>query len=118
MLLSALAWVGSRGDTRSAEQAFRAGLDRLAQRERGLRLSLRGPGECGLGAVGRALDLLDGAGPLLKKAILEACGAVVLADGQLLGQEAELIRAIADSLGAPLPVRAPTSALVGRTAQV
>lgn len=105
ILLSALAWVGARGDARRAQQAFDAGLQRLEHADPGLRLALSPQSECGLGALGSALDQLEHAGPLLKKALIEGCGAAVLADGVVLDQEAELIRAIADSLGSPLPLR-------------
>jgi Zn-dependent protease with chaperone function len=109
VLLSALAWVGARGDAARASHAFEAGVRALERTEPATRVALASQAECGLRALGSALDQLDHAGPLLKKALLEACGAVVLADGVVLDQEAELIRAIADSLGAPLPLRVATT---------
>ncbi|NLE88953.1 MAG: M48 family metallopeptidase [Myxococcales bacterium] len=105
ILLSALARVGSRGDAAALTVAFGAGAAALQAQEPGLRLTLRSEAHCGLGAVGAALDRLEEAGPLLKRALIDACSRVVLADGQVLSQEAELIRAIADALGTPLPLR-------------
>ena len=41
--------------------------------------------------------------PQLKKQLLEACARTVAADGLVQEEEAELVRAIADTLGCPLP---------------
>ncbi len=41
--------------------------------------------------------------PFLKKLVINACAATVSADGHLQRQEAELLRAISDGLGCPIP---------------
>ncbi|HEY8965319.1 MAG TPA: TerB family tellurite resistance protein, partial [Candidatus Methylacidiphilales bacterium] len=56
-----------------------------------------------LARIDAALDRLDQASPPLKRRILDACAAVVAADGQVLEWEAELLRAIADALDCPVP---------------
>jgi hypothetical protein len=50
-----------------------------------------------------ALAAIDGASPALKAAILEACAASVLSDGAVQPAEGEIIRAIAASVGVPVP---------------
>ena len=52
-----------------------------------------------------ALDRLDGAIPPLKARLVEACAAAVLSDGRVLPAEGELLRAVAASLGVPVPRR-------------
>lgn len=54
-------------------------------------------------ALDQALDQLEKATPLVKKQILFACGQTVMADGELKNEEAELLRAIADTIGCPIP---------------
>jgi Zn-dependent protease with chaperone function len=71
------------------------------------------PRDLDLGALDRALNELDAATPLLKKQVLAGCAACVGADGRITLEEAELLRAIADSLGCPLP---PLQALPGAQA--
>ena len=50
-----------------------------------------------------ALVRLDQASPLLKKQILNAAAQTVAADGAIKEEEAELLRAIADTLDCPIP---------------
>jgi hypothetical protein len=56
-----------------------------------------------LASLDRALNELDAAAPQLKRRILAACAACIGADGQVTLEEGELLRAIADSLGCPIP---------------
>ncbi|MDX8396414.1 MAG: peptidase M48, partial [Mariprofundaceae bacterium] len=51
----------------------------------------------------KALNKLDESCLNIKQAILKACVAVVLDDGQIHVKEAQALRAIADSLGCPAP---------------
>ena len=48
-------------------------------------------------------DRLVSAAPLIKGNLLAACVAIVSADGVIIEEEAELLRAIADSLDCPIP---------------
>jgi hypothetical protein len=50
-----------------------------------------------------ALDRLEEVVPPLKARILEACAAAVQVDGHVVSGEADLVRAVAASLGVPLP---------------
>jgi tellurite resistance protein len=59
--------------------------------------------ECGLEQVSAALDRLALAVPQIKKNILEASVRVVGADGVIEEREAELLRAIAETLDCPVP---------------
>ena len=56
-----------------------------------------------LDALDQALTTLAACGPKQKTKLIEAAAATVSADGYLQIQEAELLRAIADSLGCPIP---------------
>ncbi len=59
--------------------------------------------ECGLNQLNGALEKLGGVAPNLKRHLIEAAAATVSADGYLQIQEAELLRAISDSLDCPMP---------------
>ena len=50
-----------------------------------------------------ALDRLAVAAPIIKKNLLTACVQVVGADGVIQEAEAELLRAVADTLDCPMP---------------
>jgi hypothetical protein len=63
-----------------------------------------------LQALDRALNELDAASPALKWQILNACAASVGADGRVTLEEGELLSAIADALGWPVP---PLQSLAG-----
>jgi hypothetical protein len=53
--------------------------------------------------VDAALDRLAQAVPSVKKNVLLACAQTVAADGKVLEREAELLRAIAETLDCPIP---------------
>lgn len=98
LLLSALARAGDA----ESERAFECGAAQL----RGfgpLSLALLPAAVCDLPAIDRALRRLDELTPKMKKPLLGACAAVVAADRQVAMEEAELLRAIADTLGCPVP---------------
>jgi hypothetical protein len=100
LLLGLLAQAGQDTPEEIAA-AFRAGW---------LQLGVGGPvGEesalqsADLGQLDAALSRLDQASPLLKRKILNAAAQTVAADGAIKEDEAELLRAIADTLDCPLP---------------
>jgi len=98
VVLSTLAWAGAR-TREDAESAFADGV-----RELGLRtLSLVEPERSGLDDLDGALSILDGLAPLRKGELLHACAVAVVADREIVDREADLVRAIADSLGCPMP---------------
>ena len=56
------------------------------------------------------MNELDAAAPPLKRQILNACAACIGADGRVTLEEGELLRAVADALGCPVP---PLQSLAG-----
>ena len=101
VILSALANVGS-ADGGEIRKAFASGAPFLRAPENSGLLLLPAT-ECGVEQVSAALDRLTLAVPIIKKNLLEACTRVAGADGVLLEAEAELLRAIADTLDCPMP---------------
>ncbi len=100
-LLSALAYVGQEGPDQ-VRDAFQQGAQLLgyhAQTE----LKLLPRDRCQLAQVDAALNHLAQAAPQVKKNLLDACAETVAADGVIQELEAEMLRAIADSLDCPLP---------------
>jgi uncharacterized tellurite resistance protein B-like protein len=59
--------------------------------------------ECELEQMDAALNRLCQAVPQIKKNVLNACAQTVAADGVIQEMEAELLRAIADTLDCPMP---------------
>ncbi len=62
---------------------------------------------CGLDALDAALDRLVLAAPRLKRQVLNACATCISADRQVTVEEAELLRAISDTLDCPMPPLLP-----------
>ncbi len=101
-VLSALAY-GSNHDDAHAQKAFDAGAPHLQLA--GLALLPRV--KCALSVVDHALDVLAEASPREKRKILQACAGCILADEEVSVEEGELLRAVADSLGCPMPPLLP-----------
>ncbi len=53
--------------------------------------------------LGSVLDCFDRAAPLVKRELLICCGKAAACDGKLSSEEAEMLRAIADAIGCPIP---------------
>lgn len=104
VVLSALANVSS-SDSGEIEKAFQAGAPLLRAQADGLQLLPRE--KIGLAQLDTALDRLALAAPQIKKNLLEACVQIAGADGVLQEREAELLRAIADTLDCPVPPFVP-----------
>ncbi len=100
VLLSALAHIGHL-NVEEARSAFELGWRQLQAQVTGL--GLLPPEECNLEKVDGALSRLAQAVPQIKKRVLEACAYTVSADGVIKEHEAELLRAIADTLDCPVP---------------
>lgn len=100
VLLSTLARLGSKTEQEAA-RAFRHGAQVLQLK--GPESALMPASACTLYAVDEALRRYDGAAPALKKELMLACAATVMADDQVTDREAELIRAIGDGLDCPVP---------------
>ncbi|MEO8049798.1 MAG: hypothetical protein ABI833_05230 [Acidobacteriota bacterium] len=100
VVLSALANASS-SNASEIEKAFQAGAPYLGAKVDGLQLLL--PEESGLEQLDTALDRLVLAVPQIKKNLIKACVYSVGADGLIQEREAELLRAIADTLDCPIP---------------
>ena len=108
VLLSAMAYAGHE-DPVQVEAAFARGaelLSRIAKTE----IPFLPKADCDLPRLDIALERLVLAVPQIKKNVLNACAETVAADGQLRISEAELLRAIADSLDCPIPPFLPAAA--------
>jgi len=99
LILAALAYIGHT-DQNEVARAFQSGAPHLRA---GIPLTLRPRAACGLAQISEALDRLGLAVPQIKKNLLAACVHVVGADGVLHEAEAELLRAIAETLDCPMP---------------
>jgi Zn-dependent protease with chaperone function len=100
-LLSTVAWAGSDDDVDAARAAFDAGVRRLPTEAGPLRL--REPSAVGLPLVDQALTALEHAAPAIQRRFLEACAATAAHDRHMHRREAELLRAISEALGCPMP---------------
>ena len=104
LVTSVLAWSGA-SDADGALRAWRAA--------RGAEPSL--PAEpvpakrCTLDALDGSLRAFAGSGPAMKRRLVDACVACVAADGQTTVEEAELLRAVCASIGAPMPPVLPVA---------
>ena len=101
VLLSALAYLG-QDDPDKIQFAFRQGAQPLSYAAQ-LELQLLPEDQCDLAQVDAALNRLSQAVPQIKKNVLNACAQTVAADGVIQELEAELLRAIADTLDCPIP---------------
>ena len=100
VLIATLARVGSRTEE-EAERAFRHGAQALQLKESAG--AFLPSGACTLASVEQALQRYDAAAPTLKREVMLACAATVMADDNVTDHEAELIRAIGDALDCPVP---------------
>jgi hypothetical protein len=98
VVLSALAC----GDTQDSQKAFDAGAPYLRSPDDS-DLQLLPLERCGVNEISMALDRLVQAAPQIKKNLIEACARVVAADGLIAETQAELLRAISDTLDCPMP---------------
>jgi Zn-dependent protease with chaperone function len=105
VLLSALANISS-SNASEIQKAFEVGAPYLRAPEDG-ELALLPREQCGVDQIDAALNRMAQAAPLIKKNLLEACIHAVGADGMILEAEAELLRAIADTLDCPMPPFVP-----------
>jgi uncharacterized tellurite resistance protein B-like protein len=101
VVLSALAYLG-QDEPDKIEFAFQQGAQPLSYAAQ-VQLSLLPTAKCELAQVDAALDRLCQAVPQIKKNVLNACAQTVAADSLIQEMEAELLRAIADTLDCPIP---------------
>jgi Zn-dependent protease with chaperone function len=98
LLLSMLAHAGHR-DAEGARHAFEQGRQHLQMPH----ARLRPRADLRLDALDAALATLEKAAPQAKRRILQGAIAAIVADRTVTAAEAELLRAISASLGAPMP---------------
>jgi Zn-dependent protease with chaperone function len=101
LLLSALAHVGQEDDEPAARTAFAQGRQFLDAP--GDQIQFMPRSEWDLAGVDAALARLAKCPAGVQRNILLACGKTVVTDGHVTEREAELLRAIADSLDCPMP---------------
>jgi hypothetical protein len=98
-VLSALSYVGQSTDD-AAGAVFAAAWQHIDPSGSAAATPLA---SCTLSAIGSSLDQLTSAAPPLKKQLIAAAVVAVSQDGTITASEAELLRAVADSLDCPLP---------------
>ena len=101
LILSALAHVGS-GDPAAVNKAFETGAPHL-RAPADVDFSLLPREQCSVDQIDAALNRLALAVPTIKKNLINACVYTVGADGTMTESEAELLRAVADTLDCPIP---------------
>jgi Zn-dependent protease with chaperone function len=101
VILSALAQVGSDVPA-EIQKAFNTGVPYLRAPDNAP-VGLLSREQCGVDAISAALDRLTLAVPIIKKNLIEASAHVIGADGVIQESEAELLRAVADTLDCPIP---------------
>ena len=101
VVLSALAYVGG-SNAGEVGKAFDAGAPYL-RAPNDVDVKLLPLDQCRLNQIDPALNRLAQAVPQIKKNLLDACVQTVGADGVIQEKEAELLRAIADTLDCPMP---------------
>ncbi len=106
VLLSALAHLGQQ-EPAKIQYAFEQGAQQLSYAAQ-VQLQLIPEDQCELAQVDVALNRLSQAVPQIKKNVLNACAQTVAADGVIQELEAELLRAVADTLDCPIPPFIPS----------
>ncbi len=101
ILLSGLAHLGNQ-DPKKIQEAYAAGMAKLDLNESDLP-PLRPFGAANLPQIDEALDRLVLIALPLKRKLLAACAFAAASDARLGEKEAELLRAIADTLECPVP---------------
>jgi len=102
VILSTLARAGSLSESKMAETLGDVGRNFV-----GGELRLLPTDQVGLVPLDEALSLAASLDSTAKERLLRACAQVIAADGKVASPEAELFRAIGDSLGCPVPLLLP-----------
>jgi len=113
VVLSELAWAGA-ADQAAAEQAFAVAVERLSAGGETIPLPMPST-RATVAQLDAAMQMLVQGSLGIRRRILSACAWCVSADGTVTVREAELLRAIADSFGCPLPPFLDTTGPVSGT---
>ncbi len=105
-ILSALAWAGQQEPV-AAAAAFAAAAHRVPGAF-ATQVRLEPREHCEFDAVDRALTRLEHATPGLRHHVVDACAHCVLFDEKVTDEEADLLRALAEVLGCPMPPFLPS----------
>jgi uncharacterized tellurite resistance protein B-like protein len=97
LMLSTLAYAGAKNEA-DAKAAYSQAMEQLQ-----MGLAILPKTEIKLANLDKALNQLNQVKPLQKPQLLKAMSKCVLHDGQITVTEAEMFRAIADSLDCPIP---------------
>lgn len=111
VLLSTLAAMSHPEDSAAMAGAFE-GAARHLRESCAVEVPFKNGNQCGLDRIKDALEDFAYASPTVKKRLLEACSLSVMADEGVSSSEAELIRAVADAIGCPIPPFVRTAKLV------
>jgi hypothetical protein len=104
-VLSLLAWEG-QSDPDAAAAAFAAGMNAFVGGSHSYAPKSREA--CSLADFDNSLQQLRRAVPAIKRRVVVACAACILANQEVTVREAELLRAICDTLDCPMPPLALT----------
>lgn len=96
-VLAGLAVWGT-SDLAAAKTSFLTGFKALGQPAPPL-----DPKTVSLSGISDSLSVLCETTPFVKRKVIEACTACILADGHVTAKEVELIRAVADAMDVPMP---------------
>lgn len=102
ILLSTLAAMSHPSDPAAIQSAFERATNYLKSNSR-TNVAFKDASACGLKEIDEALSKFNEATPPVKRLLLEAASQSVLEDNAVSSREAELIRAIADAIGCPIP---------------
>jgi hypothetical protein len=105
-LLSVIAYTDTASDTEAADSITLANTALPSPDA-----TLLPKDNCTLDTLSAALDTLNTVTPRLKRSLLEACALTAAHDHNITTTEAELIRAIADTLSIPVPLLLPNQRL-------
>lgn len=111
VVLSTLAAMSHPEDEAAVRTAFARASQHLRETA-GVEIPFKSGEQCGLDRIRDALDDFAASTPLVKKRLLEGCSLSVMADERVSSGEAELIRAVADSIGCPIPPFVRTARLL------
>ncbi|MEM1027559.1 MAG: M48 family metallopeptidase [Planctomycetota bacterium] len=107
VLVSVLARIGA-ANAREADKAFEAAAEQVGT----LGLELLPAESVSMGRLTGAVDELSGVEPRGQRSIIAACAAAISADRQVTTRESELMRAVAETLGVPVPPLLPGQRLI------